>query len=480
MARPLDPGTYVGNYRIESCAHAGSMAILYHVSGPDPGFPLLMKIPRFGHGEATESIVGFEVEQMILAALKGPHVPRFVEAGDLAHDPHIVMEWIDGRCLTEWLDHGPVPAEELARLGAAMATAVHSLHLQEAIHLDIKPLNVMIRPSGEAVLVDFGLSHHAHFPDLLAEEMRRPIGSPPYLAPEQVVGVRCDPRSDIFSVGVTLYELATGKLPFGAPETLAGMRRRLYVDPVPPRALAPELPEWLQEIIMRCLEVDPVRRYPSAAHLAFDLTHPQQVTVTERGRRMRSLGVGQRFKRWLRAAGWEPGPCPPPTTQLAQAPIVLVAVATHHTNEVQFDAMRASVRQAMAMVDGTRLACVTVIRPVSALGGATEEESASAIHLKHQVQLRHWAEPLRLPQERISFHVLESSDPAESLVDYAIVNHVNNIVIGAPPPNMPGSRVISTVATRVVAEAPCTVTVVRATGMATGLSGAGFAEGGAV
>jgi len=462
MARPLEPGAWVGNYRIESCAHAGSMAVLYRVSGPDPGFPLLMKIPRFGHGEATESIVSFEVEQMILAALHGPHVPRFVAAGDLTQQPYIVMEWIEGRNLSDW--RGPVPADELARLGAALATAAHSLHLQEAIHLDIKPLNVMIRPNGEAVLVDFGLSHHAHFPDLLAEEMRRPIGSPPYLAPEQVVGVRCDPRSDIFSIGVTLYELATGKLPFGAPESLAGMRRRLWADPVPPRAWAPELPAWLQEIILRCLEVDPVRRYPSAAHLAFDLTHSEQVTVGERGHRLRTLGFRQRIKRWLRATGWEPGPCPPPTTQLALAPIVLVAVATQHSNEAQFSALRAAVRQAMAMEEGTRLACVTVIRPLSVMGGATEEESASAIHLRHQVHLRHWAEPLRLAQERVSFHVLESADTAEALVDYAIANHVNNIVIGAPPPNMPGSRMISTVATRVVSEAPCTVTVVRAMG----------------
>ncbi|MDR2240745.1 MAG: protein kinase [Zoogloeaceae bacterium] len=480
MARPLEPGARVGNYRIESCAHAGSMAMLYRVSGPDAGFPLLMKVPRFGHGEATESIVGFEVEQMILAALKGPHVPRFVEAGDLIDDPHIVMEWVDGRCLAEWSGDGPVPANELARLGAALATAAHSLHLQEAIHLDIKPLNVMIRPGGEAVLVDFGLSHHAHFPDLLAEEMRRPIGSPPYLAPEQVVGVRCDPRSDIFSIGVALYELATGKLPFGAPETLAGMRRRLWADPVPPRALTPALPEWLQEIILRCIEVDPVRRYPSAAHLAFDLTHPEQVTITERGRRTRTLGFSKRFKRWLRAAGWEPGPCPPPTTQLAQAPIVLVAVATRHTNEAQFSALRAAVRQALALEEETRLACVTVIRPLSVMGGATEEESASAIHLRHQVQLRHWAEPLRLSQERVSFHVLEAADTAEALVDYAIVNHVNTIVIGAPPPDMPGSRVISTVATRVVAEAPCTVTVVRAPGITAGSPQADTPGGGAV
>jgi len=462
LAKNLEPGTLIGPYRIESCAHRGSMATLYRVSGPDAGFALLMKIPRFGHGEATESIVSFEVEQMILAALKGTHVPRFVAAGDLAREPYIVMEWIAGQSLKDWQDRAPVPAHELAPLGAALATAAHELHLQDAIHLDIKPLNIIIRPTGEAVLVDFGLSHHAHFPDLLAEEMRRPIGSPPYLAPEQVVGVRCDPRSDIFSIGVVLYELATKNLPFGVPESLPGMRRRLWDDPLPPRALVPATPGWLQEIILRCLEVEPEARYPSAAQLAFDLTHPQQVVITERGRRLRRIGFGARLRRWFRAAGWEPGPCPPPSTRVTQAPIVLAAVATQHQNPARFEALRTSVRQILGLDQSTRLACVTVIPPPSALGGATEEESASGIHLQHQVELRHWAESLALPPHRVSFHVLESSDPARALVDYAKANHVNNIVIGAPPPESAASRLRPAVATRVMLDAPCTVTIVRA------------------
>ena len=130
--------------------------------------------------------------------------------------------------------------------------------------------------SGEAVLIDYGLSHHNHLPDLLQEEFRLPYGTAPYMAPERLLGVRDDPRSDIFSLGVLLYFFTTGERPFGETETMRGMRRRLWRDPYPPRQLRADYPPWLQEIVLRCLEIEPVWRYPTAAQLAFDLDHPDR------------------------------------------------------------------------------------------------------------------------------------------------------------------------------------------------------------
>jgi serine/threonine protein kinase len=130
---------------------------------------------------------------------------------------------------------------------------------------------VLFTHEAHAVLLDFGLSWHAHYPDLLAEELRKAVGSPAWMAPEQVVGVRGDPRSDIFAIGVMLYELATGELPFGEPATTGGLRQRLWMDPPRRASTGPTVPGWLQEVILRCLEPEAARRYPSAAHLAFDL-----------------------------------------------------------------------------------------------------------------------------------------------------------------------------------------------------------------
>src|SRR5512144_1628289 len=121
MGALLAPGTEIDGFRIEKQIHAGGMAVIYAVTGQeDPGFPLLMKVPRLGFGEPAESVVSFEVEVLVHGALRGPFVPRFVAAGDIARQPYLVMERIEGRTLSDWVERAPVDPGELARLGAAI------------------------------------------------------------------------------------------------------------------------------------------------------------------------------------------------------------------------------------------------------------------------------------------------------------------------------------------------------------------------
>lgn len=461
--RRPEPGAVIGGFRLEERLHRGGMATLWRVTRDDLAGPLIMKIPTLGGFENSTAIVGFEVEQMVLPTLAGPHVPRFYASGDFDTQPFIVMERIGGDSLRARMDDAPLEPAEVAERGARLAQAVHALHLQGVIHHDIKPSNVMFRPGGEAVLIDYGLARHDGLPDLLAEEFRVPMGTGPYISPEQVLHIRNDPRSDLFAIGVLLYLLATGERPFGAPSGASGLRKRLYRDPRPPRDVRPEVPPWLQEVILRCLEVDPSLRYQSAAQLAFDLQHPEQVTLTGRAGRLRRDGRWAVFKRWFRAIGREPTARQSAQAQSRTAPIVVAAVDLSAGMEALAEALGIAARRVFDAEPGARLACLTVLKTHRIANDLTTDAQGNNLHVKHLVQLKHWARSLSIAPERISCHVIEAPDPAAAIVDYASVNRVDHIVIGSR-----GSstlrRYLGSVSAQVVAQAPCTVTVVRSPG----------------
>ena len=465
----LNPGHVIDGFEIESCMHAGGMAHVYKVvyaSAADGSrraseFPMAMKIPRMTAGDGAENIVSFEVELQILSELKGPHVPRFVAAGDLSRVPYLVMEYVEGQTLQHWLRRSePLLVAEIAALGTAMARAAHSLHQQNVCHLDLKPANVLIRPDGRAVMLDYGLSCHAHYPDLLAEELRKAVGSPVWISPEQVVGVRGDPRSDIFAIAVMLYELATGELPFGEPATPGGLRQRLWMDPVPPRRHRADLPEWLQEVILRCLEPVADRRYPSASHLAFDLTHPEQVKVTARGRKTEATGFWVHFKRWLRAAGMAYQPSPVPAHQIEQVPIIMVAVPHHDVSDATLYSLREAVARSLGIRPGARLACVTVISP-GQTSSTEAEKGETQVQRWHLSRLQQWAQPLDLTDHQTSYHVLESGDVAQALLAYAEGNQVNMVIMGAATHGLQVQRFVATIPIKVAMDAACTVILVK-------------------
>ena len=268
--------------------------------------PLIMKVPLLFSTDDPTAIVAFEVEQMIMPKLKGVHVPRYFGAGDFDAQAYIVMEHIAGVSLRSRFDAAPLPVAEVVNTGIKIAQALQDLHRQHVIHLDIKPSNIMFRPDGAAVLIDYGLSRHDKLPDLLDEEFRLPMGTGPYISPEQVLGVRNEPRSDLFALGVLLYHLATGERPFGHPTSVSGLKKRLYRDPIPPRSHNPAIPSWLQEVILRCLEVEPAARFDTAAQLAFLLQDPAQIQLTARAEKTAQDGYMAVLKRRFQAAGAEP------------------------------------------------------------------------------------------------------------------------------------------------------------------------------
>jgi eukaryotic-like serine/threonine-protein kinase len=461
MDRTIGPGSEIDGFCLGERIHVGSMASIYRLTGPRGPLPLVIKIPRLGPGERAVNVIGFEVCRMVLGALaQSPHHPTLVAYGDIETTPYLVMEFVQGVRLNDWVGRAPLPPEEIVRLGSALALALHDLHRQDVVHLDLKPTNVLFRAHGEAVIIDFGLSHHSHYPDLLAEELRFPVGNWVYMSPEQLLGVRCDPRSDIYALGGILYELATGRLPFGRPRSIAELRKRLYRDPLPPRAIVSATPGWLQEIILRCLEVDARERYATAEQVAFDLANPSGVALSERGSRQRRARWWTLLRRRLRAAHFEPAPCQPPSSQPKAAQVVVVALALRQNDQALREALLGAARRTMAADLGCRLACVTVVPPAAALSGEGDENSATGRHIRRLVELRRWAKPLDLPEERLTYHVLESDKPAAALIDYVRMNDVDQILTGASASGALARRSAG-VCAQIVAEVPCSVTVVR-------------------
>jgi len=460
MVKPsLQPGATIDGFRIEERIHQGGMAALWRVSRPGTDLPMLMKIPFMAEGADPAAIVNFEMEQMILPRLSGSHVPKFI-AGDLGVQPYLVMERIPGKTLLERLPELPLAYAEAVEIAARIAAALDDLHRQHVIHLDVKPSNVMFRPDGDVVLIDFGLSRHDQLPDLIQEEFHLPLGTAPYMSPEQLLGVRSDPRSDVFALGALLYFFTTGVRPFGQRETVRAMRRRLWRDPVPPRGLRPDYPPWLQEIVLRCIEIEPAWRYPTATQLAFDLSHPDQVKLTKRAERLRQDPLATVLRRRFNKDLARTILAPATAAHLASAPIVAVAIDLTEGTPPLNDALRRTAERILATLPSARLACINVLKIGRVTLDSTLDEQGHNKQIDRLVALRHWAEPLKLGSHRLTAHVLEAVDPAHALLDFAKANHVDHIVIGARQ-NSLMRTLLGSVSARVAAEAPCSVTVVR-------------------
>ena len=449
----------VAGFTVHEVLHEGGMAVLYRVTHPDHDLPMLMKVPRLREGEDPAAIVSFEMEQMIMPRLAGVHVPRFIALGGFEADPFIVMERVPGPALSIRLRDVPLPAEEVARIGAAVADALDALHHQHVVHLDVKPANIIFRETGEAVMVDYGLAHHERLPDLMAEEFRLPYGTVPYMAPEQALGIRNDPRSDIFSLGALMYQLATADLPFGEPQHLSGVKRRLWRDPVPPRRRRSNIPPWLQEVILRCLEVQPDARYPTAAQLAFELRNPSQIALSERAEKTRRDGFLAVLRRRLRRDAIQPRAFAT-ARQVQSAPIVAIALDFTQMTEDLAAALRNQAYKMLASRPGARLACLNVLKTTLLSIDSTLDDQGRNRHVQRLVELQHWARPLGIAEGRATFHVLEGSDVADAIIDYARSNRVDHVVLGARESSLT-RRLLGSVSGRVAAEAPCSVTVVR-------------------
>ncbi|PYV25199.1 MAG: hypothetical protein DMG27_10760 [Acidobacteria bacterium] len=279
---PLHPGDQLDHYRIEGVAARSGMASIFRATDVRTGRPVAIKVP---HPEMESDPVFFERfhrEEEIGKAMDHPGVMKVI-AEDGRSQVYMVMEWVEGRLLRQVLnEQRKLPPERAVRIALRILDTLEYLHSHGIVHRDLKPENVMVDAEDRIKLIDFGIAAKTGARRLTFAKLSQTLGTPDYISPEQVKGKRGDARSDLYAVGVMLYEMLTGKAPFTGPNAFVIMNDRLLNSPVPPREIDPTISPQLQEIIYRALERDPSKRYASAREFAWDLEHQDQVGAAER------------------------------------------------------------------------------------------------------------------------------------------------------------------------------------------------------
>ncbi len=278
----IHPGDQLDHYQIESLIARSGMASIYKGTDMRTGRPVAIKLP---HPEMEADPVLFDRfrrEEDIGKKMDHPAVMKVLADDDRSRE-YMVMEWVDGKLLRKILfDAGKLPPERATKIVLGICEALDYIHTHGVVHRDLKPENIMVDSDDHIKLIDFGIAGQEGSRRLTFAKLTQVMGTPDYISPEQVKGKRGDGRSDIYALGVMLYEMLTGKTPFRGPNPFATMNERLLNNPIPPREIDPKISPQLQEIIYRALERDPKNRYASAREFAKDLQHPEQVGVEDR------------------------------------------------------------------------------------------------------------------------------------------------------------------------------------------------------
>jgi serine/threonine protein kinase len=278
----LERGDRLDHYRIDRLAAESGMAWIYKATDVQTGSTVAIKIPYMECESDPLFFDRFKREEAIGQKLDHPGVMKVYHDDDRAR-VYMVMEWVEGQLLRRILsDEGKLSPERATRITLGICDALEYIHSEGVVHRDLKPENVMVDSEDRIKLIDFGIAGSAKARRLTYGRFTKAMGTPDYVSPEQIQSRRSDGRSDLFALGVMLYEMLTGKLPFQGPNPIAAMNDRLLNNPIPPREVAPEVSPQLQEIIYRALERDPANRYPSAGEFARDLRNPEQVEIRER------------------------------------------------------------------------------------------------------------------------------------------------------------------------------------------------------
>ena len=264
----VHPGDLLDHYKIEKVVATSGMATVFRAVDTLTGAPVAIKVPHPQIDNDAALTDRFLREESIGTKLNHPGVMK-VFSNPARSRTYMVMEWLEGKLLRQILnEEKTLSSERAARLAARIASALEYIHANGIVHRDLKPENIMVDANDNIRLIDFGIASNAGARRLTFANLSQNLGTPDYISPEQVRGKRGDARSDIYSLGVMLYEMLTGTVPFSGPNLLAVMNDRLLNDPLPPTSIDANITPQMEEIIYRALEREPRNRYKNAREFA--------------------------------------------------------------------------------------------------------------------------------------------------------------------------------------------------------------------
>jgi serine/threonine-protein kinase len=279
----FSPGDVVDSrYTVQSVLGEGGFGETYRALDAQTGQVVVIKMPHPAVIGDLSSYNRYRREVDIGERLDHPGVQHVlsVDGTSSGHKPYMVLEYIDGQSLRSYMRaRGPLPVDEVLRIGGQLTRTLGYIHAQGIVHRDLKPENILISPDGTLTLVDFGIALRTGARRLTFNHLTNAVGTPDYMAPEQVRGERGDVRTDVYALGVLLYELLVGKVPYPAHDALEAMRRKVETDPPLVRRLRSDVPPPLEAVIYRALRRTPAERYQSVAELEHDLEHLDDVTI---------------------------------------------------------------------------------------------------------------------------------------------------------------------------------------------------------
>ena len=281
--------TLDGRLQIEGVISRGGMASIYKAKDLLTAQAVAVKIPHQQFESDPAWFERFQREAEIGQKLNHPNILRFLDVGKHSR-PYIVMEYLEGKTLDQVMNKiRPLPIWDAVQIASQVCGALAHIHEHKIVHRDLKPQNIMICNDGLLRIMDFGIAKSMEMRRITFAGFSPAMGTPDYMAPEQVQGKRGDERTDIYSLGAVLYEMATGSVPFEGANPFIVMNSRITGDPIAPRKLNREIPKEIEEIILHAMERKPHRRYASATAMKAELDKPDAVKLTGRHQHLQSV-----------------------------------------------------------------------------------------------------------------------------------------------------------------------------------------------